>query len=113
MHFLNPTRAEKLAEIRKRVKNATPGLWCDIFTGSGVDRYDIGRFHEMKDDRHVIATCDVEYGDGVPAVKRHPKQVRADIAFIAHARQDIPFLLAELERLEKENRELRRARRKS
>ncbi|MCW5716728.1 MAG: hypothetical protein KIS68_02740 [Bauldia sp.] len=71
---------EELAAIRRRCDEATPGPWA-----SWVE----GRDHWGGDDIIQTAGEDIyPYGATV-----------ADKDFIAHARQDIPRLLAEIERL--------------
>lgn len=71
----------EIAEIKKRYEAATPGPWIS---------YVEGRDHQSGD--HFIQTRGEEdiylYGNTI-----------ADQDFIAHARQDIPALIAEIERL--------------
>ena len=77
----NPTiSAEELVAMWKRCNEATPGPWS-----SWVE----GRDHWGGDDIIQTAGEDIyPYGATV-----------ADKDFIAHARQDMPRLLAEIERL--------------
>jgi len=66
------TRGERIAGIRERVASATPGPW----------------------DAHVHASA------VWPLIRvGSPENVEADAVFIEHARDDIPFLLAEVDRL--------------
>lgn len=71
---------EQLAEIRLRCEAATEGPWH-------TDCGDVWAYDE-KSEELVIATIDGAFGND-----------DADLAFIAHARADIPALLAEVERL--------------
>ena len=68
--------AQQLEEIKERVAKATPGEW-DVFDDIWVAQGDGLTIGEN------IAKCEVE----------------ADADFIAHARQDVPELVAEVERL--------------
>lgn len=70
---------ERLAEIRKRADAASPGPWTWILDGSISEIWDA--------DDCVVADTDGH---------RSPDD---DADFIAHAREDIPALLDEVERL--------------
>lgn len=76
---------EKLEAIRKRADAATGKEWTD-FDGDdwGGVVYEYDRLTE--DACEIIAEC----------------RTTADAEFIAHAREDIPVLLAEVERLQRE-----------
>lgn len=75
---------EQLQAIRERCEAATPGEW----------KVSVDYVYKIDGDREIlIADC--------PNVH--------DAAFVAHAREDIPALLAEVERLEEENQRLRGA----
>ena len=65
--------SDRIAEIKARCEAATPGPWY-----KGNDTL------VMKTESHAVV-CDT--------------RARSDAAFIAHARDDIPDLLAELERV--------------
>ncbi len=75
----------KLAEIRKRCNEATPGPWITYIEGrdqiSGSDVIVRGENGSEEDLYLTGATIE-------------------DHDFIAHARQDIPYLLKEIERLQ-------------
>jgi hypothetical protein len=73
-----PLSAERVAEIAARAEAATPGPWKQIKTTVGW--YDRGGY---------CGIADVVTWEG-------PQH---DAAFIAHAREDVPALLAELERV--------------
>lgn len=101
-----PLSPERLAEIRERAAAATPGPWGTYDDGTG--RYDIAA--ELQDTGHgftcrrqVAQTVD-EPIDNDPAHRdwdadEDDDQIFADAEFIAHAREDLPALLAEVERL--------------
>ncbi|WP_239934219.1 hypothetical protein [Streptomyces sp. CBG31] len=78
-----PLSPEYLAEIAARAEAATAGPWCtdgaEIYQG---DEYAWDAFW-------VGETCRADEADGGTV----------DAAFIAHARTDVPALLAEVERL--------------
>ena len=79
---------EELAAIRERAEKATPGPWF----GEGAE---------------VFTRGDASF-NWIPTIYhgRSPEQCRQqeqDAAFIAHARTDIPALLAQVERLRAEN----------
>lgn len=75
-----------LDEIIKRCQAATPGPWIDFlesrdkFSGDSF----IGRGENRSEEDLYLTGA-----------------TNADIEFIAHARQDIPLLLKEIERLKK------------
>lgn len=89
--------AERIAEIKAREGKATPGPW--------VDSCEI-----KKTSRGVNACCGVRADRGIgeicPLVAYGLKS--EDAEFFAHARQDIPDLLAEVDRLRAENKRLER-----
>lgn len=87
--------AERLAEIAARAGAATPGPWC-------TDAWEIyqGAKYEPGLSMWIGETC---RGTSTP------EQDRADAEFIAHARTDVPALLARVAELEAQ-RERRRAR---
>ena len=84
-----PLTAGELSEIRARLDAATPGPWESFIEG---------RDHTSGDD--FIRTGGLR--DDCPDIYvQHESRAApaADLDFIAHARQDIPRLLAEVERL--------------
>ena len=75
--------AEELAAIKKRCDKATPGPW--------------------KFDAH--SKCYIWEDDGIcVAVVWHYRSPKENAEFIANARQDVPALLAQVERLMDENK---------
>jgi hypothetical protein len=74
---------EQLAEISKRAEAATPGDWCiyDDIDATGE------RAFYLETETEII-------GD---------TRKSSDAEFIAHAREDVPKLLAEIERLRSES----------
>ena len=80
-----------LAAIRERVEKATPGPW----------REDGPWWHD-NDEATVVITVDVDRAAVCiqpPLHARRGLASDADMEFIAHAREDIPALLAEIDRL--------------
>ena len=73
---------DRLDEIRARAEAATPGPWGqgNINSGDGISLLDV--YSEHAGYVKVASVWDSEDRD-----------------FIAHAREDIPYLLAEVERL--------------
>lgn len=72
---------EELAAIKQRCEGTTPGPWTS---------YVEGRDHDSGSDFIMTDGDDIELIGGATT---------ADQDFIAHARQDIPLLLDEIERL--------------
>ena len=81
--------AKRLAEIRARAEKATPGPW-KWHTSNSWRRL-------KRDDRGISQSVSEPFvaRDGHPDLDIN----EPDMQFIAHARTDIPFLLAEIERL--------------
>ena len=82
------TTAERIKEIRERAEKATVGPWVTVSCSHG------GR---------ILTRGDTNVG----RKERHPQTYiqivpREDAHFIAHAREDIPWLLERVEELEKE-----------
>ena len=82
-----PLTEKRLAEIRGREKVATQGPWA-------------------VQDKGAIPLIYGPDGERVAKVIDHQE----DAAFIAHAREDIPALLDEVERLRAENEKLKEMR---
>lgn len=80
--------AERLAEIRARCEAATAGPWWHDWNMGGSPN----EVWVSGDSWGLICTTDGGVGDE-----------DKDAEFIAHAREDIPALLAEVERLRGEN----------
>lgn len=79
-------------EIRERCENATPGPWevgSDIFVDPNVH---IGIYQRVENGFVRIARANSDVSEN----NKH------NAKFIAHAREDIPFLLAEVDRLQDE-----------
>ena len=96
-----PMTEERLAEIRGREKAATQGPWKagkDDFTKNIIQAAkDRGTIIVQRRDDHNMF-----WNSYIPI-----EQTFADADFIAHAREDIPALLDEVERLRTENEKLR------
>lgn len=98
-----PMTEERLAEIRGREKAATQGPWKagkDDFTKNIIQAAkDRGTIIVQRRDDHNMF-----WNSYIPI-----EQTFADADFIAHAREDIPALLDEVERLRAENEVLEKA----
>ena len=88
-----PLTEERLVEIRGREKAATQGPWRDDCV--------VGR------RKNFESSYVVRDKDGFAIVDVLPISAYHDAAFIAHAREDIPALLDEVERLRAENEQLK------
>ncbi len=96
------TRSERLEEIRRREEAATPGPWESKCRSVGNEENDPAWPETDFLQFHVHGT------DGSEDEVAGPKEVTwgrgdfygRDADFIAHTREDIPWLLAEVERLE-------------
>jgi hypothetical protein len=94
--------AARLAAIRERAEKATPGPWSHYYAkelrpGMG------GPTNEVNDtDRQPVV-----FWTGFDRGNYMPKQIKANAAFIAHARADIPWHLEENARLSSEVAALR------
>ena len=92
---------DELQAIRERCGKAAPGPWewKDIRPGSSEKEgwqgaESLCQSKDLKNDYLLLAT---EYPDEpVPYIDGSPE----DMAFIAHARTDVPALLAEIDRLQ-------------
>jgi hypothetical protein len=92
---------EQVDEIKARVDAATPGPWLSRTSSNWVDgKRTTTEYFVMREDDDV-AVC----ADCVDPNTSKPSEANAD--FIAYAREDIPALLAEVERLQAENARLR------
>jgi hypothetical protein len=98
-----PSTPLDLAAIRAREEKATEGPWSadsDQHTPAKWER-GYGQFHAFS----LGPTLKASVADG-DACERALRQAEADADFIANARDDIPALLDEVERLQKENEQL-------
>jgi hypothetical protein len=92
-----------LQEIKEREAKATPGPW----------EYLPGEFnYDDEAENHPGSIHQVETGDNrgwwIAAIEElFEGQTLANADFIAHAREDIPALVAEVERLQAENKRLK------
>jgi len=91
--------------IRARAQAAKPGPWgrdgAVVYAGSGDRR--AGRY---------LFNTDVWFEEiqaEIKAKEHGPRDWGADLEFAAHAREDVPWLLAERDRLRAENEALRTA----
>jgi hypothetical protein len=86
---IQPLTEEELATIRRRSIGATPGPWTRF-----------GRSSSNPDGDDEFLGHEIE---GPPEASRGQFARVADAEFIAHARSDVPRLLAEVDRLRAEN----------
>ncbi len=93
---MDPINDDELAEIAARADAATKAPWESFVEGRdhfGGDNFiRTGGLDDGSPDMYVTHYFWVENPTPVPAPP-------ADLDFIAHARQDIPRLIAEIERL--------------
>lgn len=80
---------EQLDEIKARVEKATPGEWF-------YDSYTVCTDEVFDDEGNLVETVTLDYADRHGDV--HFKK-ETDAQFVAHARQDVPALIEEVERL--------------
>ena len=89
---------EQLAEIRERAEAATKGPWrSHDFGHAGEEEPSSIVVHVGKFDHSDLLTYDTE--TAVAWMPRWERQESDDAAFIAHARDDVPDLLSEVDRL--------------
>lgn len=89
--------SKRIDEIRRRYEASTPGEWGWCL-GSGNM---IGTAVLSRGSNTLICDCQPdEWLDKDEKRKDH----RPDLEFIYHAHQDIPYLLAEVERLQETNK---------
>jgi chromosome segregation ATPase len=82
---------ERLAEIKARAEKATPGPWTATYEES--DQWTSITGAGLFDGGHWMVCPEVATTEGEPG---------EDSDFIAHAREDVPDLMAEVERLQRE-----------
>lgn len=86
-----------LDEIKARAEKATPGPW-EVDYNEPFSSDIVGIFQEEQ-ERYIVKLEEQDETD-------YPT-TRDDADFIAHAREDIPALIAEVERLTAENADLK------
>lgn len=86
---------QELAEIQERCAEASPGPWKP-------DAYDMGP------DNYSLSVLDSK-GLVILEVPSTSSLDESNLLFVAHARTDVPALLAEIARLKAENARLREA----
>jgi hypothetical protein len=104
---------KRIAEIRDRAEKATAGPWCWEQVGEKENGFIIGmaidsdgnpasgliETSRYDDDADVFVDC---YFEHVQVCESGHSCVYSNADFVAHSREDIPFLLAEVEKLRKE-----------
>jgi hypothetical protein len=121
---------DRLQEIRQRVDRASPGTWYhhSAQKGAGEDQW-ISDFSESDeeyeghpDDWEPVVTnicelLEMDYYMRYPRTEfrwrkgdpgKRVSQARRNFQFIAHAREDVPYLLDHIDKLERENEMLRK-----
>lgn len=90
---MTPLTAEELAAIKLRAEKATEGQWSVVSRGSASD---------------VVLGIESSCGESIVETDCgiYPPFLQ-DAEFIAHARQDIPRMLATIEALEEDNHRFR------
>ena len=96
-----PMTEERIAEIRAREKAATQGAWRAKSEALEADECGNATAEMTYVSTNDKGIC-ILYGRG-----HDDANAQEDAAFIAHAREDIPALLDEVERLRAENEKLR------
>jgi len=100
-----------LTPIKARCEAATEGPWKWEWADGVFSALTLGQADDVCGYGHVLTSerCPACIDAGTP--DEHPCTLpkQEDSDFIAHAREDIPYLLAEVTRLEAENAALRKA----
>ena len=96
-----PLSMRRIKALKALCRKAAPAPWKDKRDSiESEDGYEIGRSYRVV-SREEGTICYLD-----PDLEFRPKNDKADAAFIAAARQAVPDLLAEVERLRAENRQL-------
>jgi ElaB/YqjD/DUF883 family membrane-anchored ribosome-binding protein len=114
-----PLSCDRLAEIRDRVHNATPGPWgvgnrTEIALdakqdGPGCFSYTVKLATVIEDDDRQDDVYYLNYYLNPTTQPRTVASAEDDALFIAHTRQDVEDLLAEVDRLKAELAEMESA----
>jgi hypothetical protein len=105
-----PLSEQQIAEIKARADKATPGPWGignKTTIGLGIENMGGGAYNY---DAELAEICpDFDRAFDLRGRNEEIKVASAedDAEFVAHARQDVPALLAEVERLKAELAQLR------
>jgi hypothetical protein len=97
--------SERIEEIKGRLENIRPGPWVRNKHRGDLDMVRQANWTGCEDPRHDDCAI-AQFTSPEVAIVRpgHPEYDAAPNAeFIAHAREDIPYLLQKVEKLEKEN----------
>lgn len=86
----------RFEEIKERVANATPGPWILHFRADEKTRTHYS--WNIWDEAGNVFILDMERKQQPPS-DEWVQQRTANFNFVAHARQDVPDLIAEVERL--------------
>lgn len=82
---------EEITQIRERAEKATEGPWQYNGIGGVFSAHAVSYHYAWKNTKEICSLNDGEYIEN--------QNEENDANFIAHAREDIPKLLAEIERL--------------
>ena len=94
-----PTNDGRIRAIQERLAQTTSGPWCAGDDESTLHR---GSIYSSDARGSIVARC-----SGFQYTRRPQAEIDANAAFIAHARDDIPYLLEELGRLSAEQTRLK------
>lgn len=103
-----PENSVDLVAIKRRESAATKGPWFHLNAHSPIDEYDETETPciSIYEDDHADA---IAWANGVNPSDKHYNSTIANMDFIAHSREDIRALIAEVERLRDENDRLKRS----
>ena len=108
---MTPADQKRLLEIEQRAEKATPGPWTGC-KGSGKEKGDCacGMVWAPATDNHVLTAHD-KWGDGPDMIygANGPDAMRANAKLSAHARADIPWLVAKVRDLSAELDDMKEA----
>lgn len=104
-----PMTAERRAAIKARADAATPGPW--VVSSEYASGVDLG--YKPDHERTWGYGCGNDFvcdlNDGEYHEYHNKAEQMANASFIAHARENVPALMAEVERLRAENKRLEKA----
>lgn len=93
----NPLTPEELAQMKERLEKATPGEWRVW----GGDNPEYRHSHGVVFYKIPVTPCGSIVNISGVSASGDTDNMANDLSFIAHARQDVPRLIEEVERLQK------------
>lgn len=93
-----PKHGLDLEAIEARANAATEGPWAAVLLSDVSDTSYVSMQDAEDGSSLDIGSCGI-FPDGVQSIEKNQNQIHANILFCAHARQDIPNLIAEVRRL--------------